>query len=153
MTYLIDGYNLIGAMSYISLSDPDKESKLTSLLNDSPLLKKHKATVIFDGKGDLATTETRLKIGKITVIYTENTSTADDLIKDKLHMAQPNNIILVSSDRELINRAKKYKIKSVSSPDFIKIITQVGSKSTSAPSEKPSNPDTDYWINQFMEKK
>jgi predicted RNA-binding protein with PIN domain len=153
MTYIIDGYNLIGAMNKISLADPDKESKVITLLNKNPLTRKNKLVVIFDGKGDLATTETRLKIGKITVIYTDNSRDADDLIKDKLHMATAGQTVLVSSDRELINRAKKYRIKAVTSPSFIKLIFDTAQTPEKLLPEKPQNPETDYWMSQFNKKK
>jgi predicted RNA-binding protein with PIN domain len=52
MPILIDGHNLIGKMSSISLADPEDEDKLVRVLARRLHSQRHKTIVVFDKGAD-----------------------------------------------------------------------------------------------------
>lgn len=50
MTYIVDGYNVIGKLRKIDLGDRQKEDRLISTLENCEHFKKNRIALIFDSK-------------------------------------------------------------------------------------------------------
>ncbi len=118
MHYLIDGYNLLfyffPQVHDILANSNLVHEKIQQLL--SPF--KGNATVVLDSFiKDGSPNPFRTKLGKIEIVYTPSHQTADDYILECLQ-ANPRNQIVVSSDRELILRAKNLGAQTIKVIDF-----------------------------------
>ena len=112
---LIDGYNLTG------IQHPDLERERDSLLGLLREYRKrtgHEITVVFDGWGGSSSSESRMVLGGLNVIYSRIGEKADTVIKNILQ--KDAGIILVSSDRELQKAAWAHGSVAVSSGLFAK---------------------------------
>jgi predicted RNA-binding protein with PIN domain len=104
-TYMIDGNNLIGKIKFLNqLQLKDKQSsreKLVFIVDNFFTSKNIKVLLFFDGYENLSIPSSRSKI-----IYSRN-KTADDLIKKQIENSKnPRNVILVSSDNNLVQFAR-----------------------------------------------
>lgn len=118
MPYIIDGNNLIGSSRDISLDDKDAREKLVNLIRKFQESKNTKITVVFDGDPGGAGLKNAIS-AKLTVVFPRYGNTADDEIKRILNgYHQLNEVILVSSDRELKKFAKDKGAKTRNSIEF-----------------------------------
>lgn len=115
MSYLlVDGYNLLGSVK----EDMERErSDLVSKLSTYCKERAHYAILVFDGWKNGLPVETRDKIGRVTVIYSKLSETADIVIKRIIYRRQKEWIV-VSSDREIINTALRNGCLYLTSVDF-----------------------------------
>ncbi len=111
---LIDGYNLIGT-AHRNLEKARNE--LIQQLQAYSGLKGHDITLVFDGHKSGQLTETRLKIGSLTVIFSRLGENADSVIK-KMLSDSVRHWIVVSSDREIADFAERKGSVPVASGDF-----------------------------------
>jgi predicted RNA-binding protein with PIN domain len=148
MDIIIDGYNLVGKLNRISLSDRDKEEKLVSLLSANPLLKRHPITVVFDGSCPHSPWGSKRMVGSITTVFTVSDKTADAVIIDYI-TEKSSPLLIVSSDNQIRRYAKVNHKKTISSEDFIQKY-KVGSNHTTETVElEPYIGDTDDWMATF----
>ncbi|GAB6281724.1 MAG: hypothetical protein STSR0008_04650 [Ignavibacterium sp.] len=118
-TYLIDGNNLIFKIDHLKeLQKIDKQKvreKLIFLIEDYFINKKHKVKIFFDG---FETIKINSNISKI--IYS-NDKPADYYIKEEIDNAKnPKNLVIVSSDFEIQNKAKVCSAEILNSEIFAK---------------------------------
>ncbi|MBI5055173.1 MAG: NYN domain-containing protein [Nitrospirae bacterium] len=113
---LIDGYNLIGTAHW---NLEKARNDLVQKLYDYAQIKGHSLTVVFDGWKDGKLTETRTKIGKVTIIYSKLGEKADQVIR-LLISAAATPWIVVSSDREIYDFAEKKDFVALTSDEFEK---------------------------------
>jgi hypothetical protein len=120
MHYLIDGHNLIAKLPDVDLADPDDEIELIiRLRNWAAESKRRQATVVFD-RGAIGGVAHRLSSREITVIFAPPGKTADDLLIRRLkRLKNPKRYTLVSGDREIIDAARRARIKFMRSESFI----------------------------------
>jgi hypothetical protein len=120
MHYLIDGHNLIAKLPDVDLADPDDEIELIiRLRNWAAESKRRQATVVFD-RGAIGGVAHRLSSREITVIFAPPGKTADDLLIRRLkRLKNPKRYTLVSGDREIIDAARRARIKFMRSETFI----------------------------------
>jgi predicted RNA-binding protein with PIN domain len=116
--YFIDGNNLIGKIP--SLQKKLKSDKvfvreeLVVLLDRAFASLNHKVTLFFDGFMNGL-----INSSKMSIVYS-NSRPADLVIKDEIDRSKnPRNIIVVSSDFEVINYSKKCSCESMTCEDFI----------------------------------
>ncbi len=103
---IIDGYNYI---MRTSLAASDVETARDLLLEQLVEYRKQKApriTVVFDATGGVHLARSRTNYRGIEIIYSGRDETADDVIKEMIR-ARMSGTVVVSSDRELIDEAKK----------------------------------------------
>ncbi len=117
LTYIIDGNNLIGKISYLmNLQRKDKQAsreKLIYMLDRYYSNKKTNVTLHFDGYSNLGINSLKMKI-----VYSENLL-ADDKIKKQISQSETTrNIIVVTSDLNLSQFAKVCSCKVISSDEF-----------------------------------
>jgi len=117
---LIDGHNLIGQMTDLSLADPDDEAKLVQRLKiyrnsvNTPII------VVFD-PGQSYTPPYDLSGGGVEVIFAGQRSSADRLIISRIQRAaDPGQLTVVSSDQEIADAARRHGAQVISAADFIR---------------------------------
>lgn len=115
--YIIDGNNLLGKIKnkISGVNDPQMyREKLAFLLERYFSTKKVRVTLNFDGHPRDA-----IKVSKIKIIYSEN-KPADDLIVHQIETAKnPKHIVVVSSDRKIMEFAKACSCTVLKSEELI----------------------------------
>ncbi|MEN8153107.1 MAG: NYN domain-containing protein [Acidobacteriota bacterium] len=118
MPYIIDGNNLIGSSPDISLDDAESRKKIVGLVKKFQLKKNNKVVVVFDGEPDEFTGGNDSS-DKLVIIYPKFGSSADDEIKKILNSYNYfRDVVLVTSDRELKDIARKKGARIVNSIEF-----------------------------------
>ena len=117
LTYIIDGNNLIGKISYlINLQKKDKQAsreKIIYMLDRYFSNKKSNVSLHLDGHPNIMINSSKMKI-----VYSEN-QTADEKIKKQISQSKsPRNINVVTSDSNLAQFAKVCSCKVISSEEF-----------------------------------
>lgn len=149
MKYYLDGYNVIGQANHISLADNNKVAALIELLQKYRKSGDH-LVVIFDGQNNLVGFPMSEKLPGITIIHTSGTRTADDYIKEKiLTKKDKSNIILVTSDRDILFHAKKANLTTMGSGQFLSMFCQSNEINKAKKSPVISDHHINYWLNEF----
>ena len=154
MPYLIDGHNLIAGLPDIDLADPNDEAKLVVKLKGLVAKKRGRmqCTVIFDCglPGGYSAMSTK----SVKVIFAAaQHSDADSLLK--LHIRRtkdPKNWTVVSSDQAVLDCARTYKMKWLTSAEFVDSLVE-GSPADDAPGEEIdvliTEAEVDEWMDLF----
>ena len=127
MNILIDGYNLI--RQSVSLRRFERQSldagrrALIAWLSDYRRRKDHRITVVFDGWESGPAQEERDYSSGISIIYSSRGEKADEVIK-RLTAQSDEEIIVVSSDREISSFAIRRGKTAIPSPEFEMIMTK-----------------------------
>jgi uncharacterized protein len=128
MTYLIDGHNLIPHIAGLSLDQLDDEEGLVDLLVDFSIKKNCQIEVNFD-HGHL-NSEREFKRGRVHVHFVRSPMDADSAILARLlgigNAAK--NYIVVSSDQNVQNRARRIGATVMPSQKFAQLINNMGDK-------------------------
>ena len=118
MPIVIDGHNLIGQMSDISLADPDDEEKLVRVLARHLHIRRQKVTVIFDKAANIDI-GSRYEVGNVRAIFAPRGSSADAIIMDIIKKdPNPKGLTIVTSDNEIRRCARSRRARVVSSEEF-----------------------------------
>jgi len=118
MPYIIDGNNLIGCSPDISLEDANSRTEIIAIVRKFQKNKKSKIIVVFDGEPDTFLNEEN-PAEKIVVKYPQIGESADDEIKRILDSyTYFRDVVLVTSDRELKDLAKKKGARVINSIEF-----------------------------------
>jgi predicted RNA-binding protein with PIN domain len=103
---LVDGYNVTKSPEgFPDLDLPTQRERLIEQLEKLTLRKKVPTTVVFDGS-DVGPGKSRLGRTRVRVEYSRAGEIADDHLMAKLSSLPPHPVVLVTSDRELQERAK-----------------------------------------------
>ncbi len=149
MKFYLDGYNVIGAIEHIELSDQNKVPKFIEWIQKHKR-KGQQLVVIFDGQNEFQLSPTKEQLPSITIIHTSGTRSADDYIKEKVFtLNDKSNKVIVTSDRDIIFHAKKAKFKVISSREFIMMFTKKEEGEERKYSPKISDRHVNYWLDQF----
>ena len=116
MKVIVDAYNVLHQMNKKNLSDAERKHFI-NLLSSYAKRKRLQVIAVFDGGPFLFPSSEEQK--GITLKYSGPNASADDLIVRIMQQCQGQGMILVSSDRELRDAAKKYHAESIPSPEFI----------------------------------
>jgi len=121
MELIIDGYNLIRQSAVFKRAEAESleagRDILVAYLEAYRKIKKHKITVVFDGEKSFHLSIQREKIKGITVVYSGLGEKADDVIKRMLLHKQ--DVIVVSSDREIMEFAERHRATAISAQEFL----------------------------------
>lgn len=149
MKYYLDGYNVIGQSKHISLSDSDKVTALIQLLQKYRKAGDH-LIIIFDGQNPMIEFPTKEKHPGITVIHTSASRSADDYIKETvLNKKDKSNIVIVTSDRDILYHAKKAKVNAIGSAQFLTMFCQQDAVQDTKKSPNITDQHIDYWLDEF----
>lgn len=153
MPVLIDGHNLIGQLSTVSLDDPDDEEVLVRLLRAYRARSGRAVTVIFDPGSGSALTE-HYRSGEITIVFAPPGSTADAMIVHRVQKSSnPQSILVVTADRTLAGRVKALGARVQDAREFgVALESPAGELSEDAPAWKDRPPppeEVEAWLSIF----
>lgn len=120
MLIIIDGYNLLKTITGTRRSSESKKRALVAELIAYSQKKEHQICVVFDGGFTNMPAHERQK--NMDVVYAGYRQTADDYIKDYLDKHKQKELLLVSSDNELIGYAHNSDVVSIAAGSFAKIL-------------------------------
>jgi len=142
--YFLDGNNLIGHGR--GSSRPTEEDRSALVVEIAERLRQTKARVVlfFDGPKERATT-----LGALSIRYAPG-GTADDAILAEIGRARaPQEIIVVSEDRELQRRVRERGAKALTAVEFW---SRVGAASPRGPQRDPAGAvDVEDWMRYFSD--
>lgn len=153
MPVLIDGHNLIGQLSSVSLDDPDDEEMLVRLLRVYQARSGKAVTVIFDPGSGSALTE-RYRSGEVKVVFASPGSSADAMIVRRVQKSSnPQSILVVTADRTLAGRVQALGARVQDAREFgVALETRAGgfSEEPVAWKDRPPLPEeVNAWLNIF----
>ena len=153
---LIDGHNLIGAMPWLSLADPDDEEKLVVMLRRLAARRQARIVVVFDS-GNLGGRSQALSGGGVETVFAGSHTNADRVLIERVRASKrPQAWALVSSDRSIQDEAARRRMRVIESAEFAQkhlSPTTPVHPSASSPDGKPAaNGDIDEWLELFDRK-
>ena len=124
MHYIIDGYNLFFWKEKAPASIEKKRNDFIHALNQRIEKERLKATLIFDSHKILAPFfPSAYKLSSVEVIFSPQGLTADDYILEYFKIQKhPQNVIIVTSDLELSQKARRLGAKTITIESFLKIL-------------------------------
>ncbi len=121
MKLLLDGYNILKKIKHASYINDAERQKFIKQLNNYAHKKKLFLIIVFDG-GPF-TWPMHEKVSQFAeVVYSGTLETADDYIKSYLDQKANQDIMLISSDRELVKHARHHSVLSLDSYDFSQLL-------------------------------
>lgn len=121
MIIVIDAYNLLHTIPpYKRVITESEKARFVALIGTYGRIRGNKMVIVFDGGPYELPHKDRMH--GVTVVHSGVHSNADEYIKGYLNTLQAQDIILVSSDNELIAHAAALKIPSIGSFSFYELI-------------------------------
>jgi len=149
MLVLVDGHNLIGQLSDIRLDEADDEDRLIIKLRRYRARTGRNILVFFDSGGGYKISGKQTR-GGISARYAPHNKTADDLIINHLQRAkQPQQIMLVSSDRAIQRVAKQVRARVISSADFAVELEPLHTLPEDEADAQLSDEEVEVWLSLF----
>ncbi len=145
MHIIVDGYNLIRQSDALRAHERQSleagRKALIRGLAQYKRLRGHRITVVFDGWEGGSPLEERDLAGRVAIIYSRLGEKADEVIK-RLVGAASEEILVVTSDREIAAYAARRGKSSIDSPEFAARLDRLAA----APSPdhgRPAEPEED----------
>lgn len=130
MPYLIDGHNLIGQLSDISLDDPNDEALLVQKLIGFMARTKKTCVVVFDY--GLPGGTSRMSTRAVQVVFASQRSTADRVMIERIgKIPNPVDWTVISSDNDVLAAARARRMQVLRSAEFATLM------------QSPPKPDVD----------
>ncbi|MBZ0298111.1 MAG: NYN domain-containing protein [Anaerolineae bacterium] len=152
MPYLIDGHNLIGQLSDISLDDPNDEALLAQKLVGFAARTGKQCVVVFDY--GLPGGKSRMSTRAVQVVFASQRSSADRVMIERIgKIKDPRQWTVVTSDNEVLETAKVRKMKTLSSPEFADLLRSPPRPVVDAGERADvslSSDEVDDWLNFFQ---
>jgi uncharacterized protein len=143
MHIVIDGYNLIRQSDHLRPFDKRSleqgRNALIQFLAPYRKGRRHTITVVFDawdGGGPLEERDTQ---AGIAIVYSRRAKTADDVIKEMVQRRGGEEILVVTSDRDVADHAIRRGASAISSPEFEQIVFRFSAIDSSSPEESGSD--------------
>jgi len=159
MPYVIDGNNLIGFSPDIDYDDPESRIKLIDLVKKYQSVKKNNIILVFDGEPENGPHYQKYS-NKFRIIYPNYGESADEVIKKILmEFSNLNDVIVITSDRELRQYSKDKGAKVINSIEFyheIKRVSKLYKKKRISDKRiniKLSEKEIDNWLKIFNDEK
>ena len=159
MKFLIDGYNLMHALGLARPRGPKQLERSRTDLIDW-VLRVHGAdarsvTVVFDGRERVGERDEILIDRELRIRFSAGES-ADDLIEEMIRReANPKTLTVVSSDRRLMDAARRRGCLAWSCGDYIEWAIERGHVPRQPPpADKPESApqeETDFWKREFAD--
>jgi predicted RNA-binding protein with PIN domain len=139
MHIIVDGYNLIRQSDVLRGQERQSleagRKALIHSLAQYKRLRGHRITVVFDGWEGGSPLEERDLAGGVAIIYSRLGEKADEVIK-RLVAAGSEEILVVTSDREIATFAARRGKSSIASPEFAARLDRLAA----APAQGADNP-------------
>lgn len=123
MIIIIDAYNFIKSISAHKFVDDHVVQAWIVTFQNYMKLRGNKIILVFDAGPFF--TQTRQMHGGVEIMYAGHTQTADDVLKIWLERNVGQDLLLVTSDRQIRDHALNLSVVSISSQDFYKIFKSV----------------------------
>lgn len=137
MIIVLDSYNILKQVfNPDQVNEAVRRSFINKLIKYAHA-KNHYMVIVFDGGPHTFPHKTVGK--KIEVIYVGTLQTADDYIKEYIEGHQGKDLLLVSSDRELVLFAQRYQVAVVPGDTFYGYLDGSAEKKQATEQKKPSN--------------
>jgi predicted RNA-binding protein with PIN domain len=148
---LIDGHNLIGRMSTLSLQDPDDEEKLVRMLKSYRARSGKSITVVFDPGAAFSLSGSRRE-GGVEIVFAARRSSADAVIARRIETSRnPRGWLVVTSDSELADRVARRGARLQSSEDFASELAGLGQAKPAQDDVHLSPEEIEAWLSFFGE--
>lgn len=135
MHIIVDGYNLIRQSDVLRSAErrslEEGRNALVRALAQYRRVRGHRITVVFDGWVGGSPQEERDLAGGVAIIYSRRGEKADEVIK-RLVAAGSEELLVVSSDREVASFAARRGKAAIASPDFATRLDRIASGETDA---------------------
>jgi predicted RNA-binding protein with PIN domain len=150
---LIDGHNLIGRLTTISLEDQDDEEKLVRTLMSYRARTGKRITVVFDAGATYALPEIRRR-GGLEVVFASRGSNADRVIARRMQRSRnPQEWLVVTSDQELARTVARLGARVRSADDFAaELSAPDDTPDDEWKDDAPSPEEVDAWLALFGER-
>ena len=122
MVIVIDGYNVLKQVFSAGTTTHTVRTRFINQLQQYAVRKNHSILLVFDAGP--AFKPTKECYGAVTVVYAGTAQTADEYIKMCLEDMANQELLLVSSDREITRHAARLGIESIDAPDFYYFLTR-----------------------------
>jgi len=151
MPYMIDGHNLIGQLSDISLDDPNDEALLVQKLIGFAARTGNQCVVIFDH--GLPGGSSRMSTRAVQVVFASMRSTADRVMIERIRkIPDPTGWMIVSSDEEVRETARKRRMGVLTSTEFADLLANPPRPKVDAGEAADvqlSDAEVDEWLSLF----
>ena len=142
MPYLLDGNNLIGAERGGRASRDDQAALIREVADR--LRSTHARVVLFfDGAGD------PVSLGNLSVRFAGAATADDAILREVARSTRPQEITVVTADRELARRARDARGRASTPAEFWKRFG--AADRVSPPRGGESRVDVDDWMNRFSD--
>ena len=149
MPILIDGHNLVGRLSSLSLEDADDEEMLVRLLQPYQARSGKAVTIVFDSGADQTSPGSR-RLGGIEAVFAPRGSSADAVIARRVRQSpNPNSWLVVTSDHELADTVIRLGARVQSADDLAGQVEAGGEEPPDWREEPPSPQDVESWLALF----
>lgn len=123
MIIIVDAYNLLRAIPpYKATITEHERNDFVRQLAEYGRRKNHKIVLVFDGGSH--TWPFKVAAKRIQIVYSGINESADDYIKGYCDSHRGQDLLLVSSDRDLNSYAARLRIPSIDSEDFHHMVAQ-----------------------------
>lgn len=173
MRLLIDGYNLLYAQGLTGPAHDSerlrkaREKLLKTLSKRLGPMDRHVTRVIFDASQKLPFAPRMLWVDGITVEFASESSSADERVIDLIDRHDsPKKLVVVSSDNEIVEAARRRECRVIGSDEFMDILEDprrpvlmpvpttkpppLGNTQANLP-EGVVPKETDYWLREFAD--
>lgn len=150
MHYIVDGYNLFFSIEDELNPFKEKRQDFIAILNEM-LEKFHfHVSLIFDSHYTNASTfPSKQELSSLAVIFSPQGLSADEYILEQLRTKKnPNQYIVVTSDRELMQKANNLGAQTKTIKNFLQILTR--HKTKQKPSEEKMHQESPYHHNRLL---
>ncbi len=151
MPYMIDGHNLIGKLTDISLDDPNDEALLVQKLSGFCARTGATCLVVFDY--GLPGGSSRMSSRAVQVVFASARSSADHVMRERINkVPDPLNWTVVSSDNDVITTARINRMRTLHSEEFARLLDAPPKKIVDAGEATDvhlSESEVDEWLDLF----
>lgn len=132
MLVIVDGYNVLKQMGSGLYVDDAQRDAFIKKLSTYAHEKNNSVIIVFDG-GEYVR-PTHYKYGPVTVIYAGHNDSADDVIKQiVMRGVNPAHTVIVSSDREICSFVGNFRVATIDSQDFYKLLASAQTSKSTGP--------------------
>ncbi|OGF47981.1 MAG: hypothetical protein A2452_04825 [Candidatus Firestonebacteria bacterium RIFOXYC2_FULL_39_67] len=155
MIILIDAYNVMRSTAFADDFDfkilRNQREKFLSLLSEYASRVTHRVIAVFDGAGTGELLSNSENFGNVEILYSSGGESADDVIKKMAAEASnPRNIMVVSSDKEIMYYVKQCGANVVPAGE---LYSKIRSKSTPLQSDYKDPEYIEKYIKGYEEEK
>lgn len=156
MPLLVDGHNLIGQVTGLSLADADDEAQLVLLLRRYSTAKRGRQVIVVFDRGVYGHPQQLNGYG-ITCYFARSPQDADaELIKRLRAIQRPREWTLVTSDQAIVRVAAERGVRVIGAHEFARQLQAGPIRTAAAPEEKRdvrlSDAEVEEWLEFFRKR-